>query len=535
MNRAEIVEKFLNKDFLVSPDLFECCDGDENVVGKFVNKDRPLVLNKDLFTLLKSNGKVADVNWIEFDKSRSALEKGKDMKIYKTFLDILSYHSIPETKKALDTISQKVKLPESKIVVDKEKGVAGVIVTKNYVDEEMKKKEVSNFVQYFRLRYAALRDILITRQGFDNTISINRVFSRRDREDIHLIGIVQDIRKTKNSNYIVVLEDLTGSVTLIINKSKAELLAVAEDLVMDETIGVVGVSSENIVYVNDIIFPEVPISNKMKKSPEEVAVAFISDIHVGSVHFLGERFLKFIEWLNSKKGSAEKIKYLFVCGDLVEGVGVFPDQEKTLLIKDITKQYTELARYLGMIRKDVQIILCPGDHDALRLSHPQPVLSKKFAADVWELSNVVMVTNPSIVNINSSPEFSGFNVLLYHGHGFHYYIDHVDSLRKGNAVEKPSKIMKFLLQKRHLAPSHTSTIYIPDNKEDPLVIDKVPDVFVSGHLHKSDVSSYRNVITINCSCWQAQTDFQIRVGNHPDPGKVPVLNLKTREVEIFEF
>ena len=53
--------------------------------------------------------------------------------------------------------------------------------------------------------------------------------------------------------------------------------------------------------------------------------------------------------------------------------------------------------------------------------------------------------------------------------------------------------MKSLLQKRHLAPSHGSSLYIPDPKMDSLVTDKVPDIFVTGHIHQIVVSRYKNV------------------------------------------
>ena len=94
---------------------------------------------------------------------------------------------------------------------------------------------------------------------------------------------------------------------------------------------------------------------------------------------------------------------------------------------------------------------------------------------------------------------------------------------------------EILLQRRHLAPSHSSNLYIPHPQKDPLVIEKVPDVFVCGDLHRSDVSTYNNIITINCSCFQAKTDFQEKTGNNPDPSRVPVLNLQTREVKVLRF
>ena len=95
--------------------------------------------------------------------------------------------------------------------------------------------------------------------------------------------------------------------------------------------------------------------------------------------------------------------------------------------------------------------------------------------------------------------------------------------------------MKFLLQRRHLAPTHTSTLYIPDTAKDPLVIEKIPDFFVSGHIHKATTANYRNITLISGSCWQSKTSFQEKVGHNPEPSRIPIANLKTRKMKILKF
>ena len=53
-------------------------------------------------------------------------------------------------------------------------------------------------------------------------------------------------------------------------------------------------------------------------------------------------------------------------------------------------------------------------------------------------------------------------------------------------------IMKFLLKRRHLAPSFKSTPYHPSHKEDPLLIKKIPDFFVRSTTdigHKYDTNT----------------------------------------------
>ena len=183
----------------------------------------------------------------------------------------------------------------------------------------------------------------------------------------------------------------------------------------------------------------------------------------------------------------------------------------------------------------IKIIICPGNHDAVRLAEPQPVLDKGFAKPLYELPNVTMVSNPSVVNIHASEGFSGFDVLLYHGYSFDYYVANVDALRNAGGYDRADLIMKFMLKRRHLAPTHASTPYIPDCRQDALVIDRVPDIFATGHIHKSIAANYCATTMICGSCWQAKTAYQEKVGHHPEPSRVPIINLQTREVKILRF
>ena len=47
----------------------------------------------------------------------------------------------------------------------------------------------------------------------------------------------------------------------------------------------------------------------------------------------------------------EKIKYLFVVGDLVAGVGNYPNQENDLDVIDLEEQFLGITELLGKIRK----------------------------------------------------------------------------------------------------------------------------------------------------------------------------------------
>jgi DNA polymerase II small subunit len=171
----------------------------------------------------------------------------------------------------------------------------------------------------------------------------------------------------------------------------------------------------------------------------------------------------------------------------------------------------------------------------MRLAEPQLPIYKEFASSLYDLPNVQMVSNPSIVNIAKKSTFPGFDVLLYHGYSFDHYIANVDEIRNNGGYDRADLVMKFLLQRRHLAPTHASSLYIPDTEEDPMIIKKIPDIFCTGHIHKSCVSHYRNITLISGSCWQAKTAFQEKVGHRPEPCRVPLVNLKTRDVKILKF
>ena len=51
----------------------------------------------------------------------------------------------------------------------------------------------------------------------------------------------------------------------------------------------------------------------------------------------------------------DKIKYLFIVGDLVTGVGNYPNQEGDLAISNLEEQFQGIAELLGKIKKDIKL------------------------------------------------------------------------------------------------------------------------------------------------------------------------------------
>ena len=397
-----------------------------------------------------------------------------------------------------------------------------------------KKLGVQDFVTHFRNRFNEMRNFLQESPQLNNLVSIGKIYG--NRQGISLIGMVVDKRVTKNKNLLFEIEDLTGRIKVVVNQNKKEIYEKAEEIALDSVVGFKGSGSREIIFVNDIIFPDATLPERKKSNIEEYAL-FIGDLHFGSKLFLENSFLKFIDYLNGKVPNTpevNKIKYLFIVGDVVTGVGNYPNQERDLKIMGLEEQFIALANLLDKIRKDIKIIISPGNHDGVRLMEPQPPLDEKYAWPLYDLENVTLTTNPSSVNIGSNGDFVGFDVLTYHGFSFPYYANNVPRLMMKKAMNSPDLIMKYLLRNRHLAPTHSSAQYFP-MEEDSLIIKNIPDIFVSGHTHKSTVSYHNNILIISASCWEAMTPYQEKFGNNPDHCKVPMLNLKTREVKILDF
>jgi DNA polymerase II small subunit len=488
-------------------------------------------------------------------------EKNRDEELYQTQLQQFRQVSLStdEQKQEISSIEAELEddgssfdaeasVEEPKLdVVDNQQIQEETEITNNKVtivvsyENKPYKYQVKDFGNYFVTRYRFLESLLRGRQELRQTMAINRLFGKNEKENVAIIGIVQDRRETKNGNLMITIEDPTASMKVLVTKSRKDIYDAAKDLVVDEVVGINGVYGDKIIFADNIVWPDIPITNDLKKGNEEEYVIFLSDLHIGSKLFMKEEFDKFLRWIRQEAGSdeqrdiASKVKYIIIAGDLVDGVGVYPSQQEELEIDDIYEQYREFVKLISKVPKHIQIIACPGNHDMVHLAEPQPAFYQEFAPELFELPNLSLVTNPSLVNIGKTEDFEGFNILIYHGYSFDYYVANVESIRMEGGYHRSDLIMKFLLKRRHLAPSFGSTPYHPSHQEDPLLIKTIPDFLITGHIHYSKVANYKGVTMISGSCWQATTSFQEKMGHKPEPARVPIVNLKNREVKILRF
>lgn len=363
---------------------------------------------------------------------------------------------------------------------------------------------VEDFVAYFNSRLEKISKIFRTRVQATQIKNVARIRS----ESVGVIGIVNNVLDKKDS-VVVELEDQSGSINCIANGNLAN---VARELLGDEVIAVTGSLKGNSIIADRILFPDCPVNGDRKIV--DVGIVFISDTHFGSKGFLEDKWKLFVKWLNCESDMsdvAEKVKYLIVAGDIVDGVGVYPEQEKELAIVDIYQQYETAAMHFDDIRDEIEIIISPGNHDAVRQAEPQPSLPKEVSKLFSR--NVKQIGNPAWLDLE------GLKVLIYHGRSLDDVVTKIPRL----SYENPQKAMEELLKRRHLSPLYGGRTPIAPAKEDLLVIDEIPDVLHCGHVHTYGTGFYRGIFLVNSSTWQAQTEFQKKMNLNPMPCNVAVL------------
>lgn len=390
--------------------------------------------------------------------------------------------------------------------------------------------QIGNFVDFFNIRYEKLAKILKKRETLASS-SLIEVVKNRPSEEGQIIGIVNDIRQTKNRHIFLVLEDPSGTIKALIPNKDEALKRKAKEVVKDEIVGLKGTYRKELFIIEEIFFPDLPHNREIRKSPEPVALALISDLHVGNMQFLEDTFLKFVRWLRLEEGGraekelATKVKYIVIGGDVVDGVGIYPEQKDELVIKNIKHQYSKFYQYLEMLPDYIDVIICPGNHDATRQAEPQPAISEEFAPQYYEDQRVHMAGNPM------SLELHGVRVTSYHGRS----LDDIISAIPGMKYSRPAKPMLSLLKKRHLSPLYGGKVPLAPEKYDYLLIEEPPEILHMGHVHTTDSRSYRNSLIINSGTFQAQTAFQKRMNIQPTPGRVPIVDLNSLKMTVKEF
>jgi DNA polymerase II small subunit len=404
-------------------------------------------------------------------------------------------------------------------------------VIDNPADKLSSSGTIEDYLGYFRDKFRRIERLLRQRIDVKSAATIIDAIKAPANTRLKIVGMITEKREAKQK-VLLKVEDLHASAMVLVPQNASEeLLSKARLLLLDQVVCLSVVKTRsNLLIAEDIILPDIA-QKTPHKAPVPVYAVLTSDMHVGSTKFQKEVFNRFVLWLNGKYGNekmreiASHVKYVLIAGDIVDGIGVYPNQVKELAIKDIIQQYKLAGKYFEQIPDYIEVVVIPGNHDAPRKALPQPAISNTFLETLQESRKFYSLGDPCFLSLHD------VEVLLYHGRS----LDDIVFTVPGMDPNHPEKAMKLLLQSRHLAPVYGGKTPLSPEGRDCLVIERVPDIFHAGHIHTLGYTTYRGVLVVNSGGWQEQTEYMKRLGFAPTPGKVPVVNLQTLEVNVIPF
>lgn len=401
-------------------------------------------------------------------------------------------------------------------------------IIKNFDTEDRTEGGIEGFSKYFRDRFQKQTQLFKVRPDTSDAGTISDALKANPNQKIKFVAMIME-KRARGERLFLDVDDLESKATVMV--SEKPLLDWAQSIPPDQVICVSGVKARgDLIVAKEITLPDIP-EHRPNFADEEVWAVLLSDLHVGSNKFLPDALTRVFDWLSGRVGSpeqrhiAERVKYVIVCGDMVDGIGVYPRQEKELAIPDLYDQYKAAAKYFAMIPDSMDVIMLPGNHDAVRQALPQPPIPKSFSEPILESRAVTSLSNPTEFTLH------GVRMFEHHGRSLDDVIAGVPNLN----YYVPEKAMKLQLQCRHVASEYGNRTSIAPWENDRLVIENVPDVFQSGHIHIAKCENYRGTQIVNSGAWQAQTDFQKRLNLVPTPGILMAVNLQTVKIKQFNF
>ena len=383
---------------------------------------------------------------------------------------------------------------------------------------------VEGFSRLFKNRFEKLVRIASERPDAHHMRRIEELRALPSQGSHKIAGLLM-ARKMRRGQVELQLEDPTGKLSVFVDERAKKA---AMELSLDQlAIADVEFSKRGLAIAKQIQPPDVP-EHVANQSPKHVYVVFLSDLHIGSKTFLKEAFQRLLLWLQGRLSDqtvVTRIKYLVIGGDVVDGVGVYPGQEGELEETDIHRQYVKASQLIEQIPQHIKVFISPGNHDPTRQALPQPAIPRKYAEMLYASNNITMLGNPCWLRLHT------VKTLVYHGRS----LDDVVATTPGITFSKPAAAMKVLLKARHLAPMFGGRTSVAPEPEDHLVIDEVPDIFHSGHVHTVEADNYRGTLILNSGTFQGQTKYQANMGVVPTPGIVPVVDLSNFEVIFRDF
>ncbi len=377
----------------------------------------------------------------------------------------------------------------------------------------------------FRSRFRLLARMLRGRPVLGNLRPIREL--RPAEGFASVIGMLRQVRETPQRHHLIVtVDDESGSLEVLVPKDSPGSRI---PFLPDEVIGLrlqFGKEPGRLPRAVSVERPDVPPNRTPGRSTGPRRAIFLSDLHIGSRSFLAEPWGQLVDFLRGRGPHPElaaTIEHVVIAGDLVDGIGIYPRQERDLAISDVVEQYAELGRRLSELPDRLTVVVIPGNHDAVCPAEPQPALPN--ALRVGLPPNVRVLSNPSTFALD------GAVIEAYHGRSFDDLIPAIP----GASYARPTEVMKRMLQMRHLAPIYGDRTPLAPLAYDGLVIDPAPDILVTGHAHTYGVDRYRGVLLLNASTWQAETEYQRMRNISPVPARAAVVDLSSLALATVDF
>ncbi|MHA1304482.1 MAG: hypothetical protein ACTSPI_12360, partial [Candidatus Heimdallarchaeaceae archaeon] len=272
------------------------------------------------------------VNEILVAKPENLVLKLEDIKkILKNMEEVKGTHSTLEIKAEGKESSEKKERVESQY-----EDSTSTLLRKRKIETDLKilhspkidpkKVSVDNFRQYFISRYEKISSMFRNRKDITNIVTSSYLSSVDYKEQVSIVALVFSKNKTRNGSIILELEDKEGRIKGIIASSLTDVVKKSEYILEDTVLSFTGSWKNEVLFIKDIQWPDLPYNRKPNYANEDVFALFISDIHIGSKNFLNKLFMKAIKFLNGNLTSAKynqlgkQVKYLFIAGDIVDGV-----------------------------------------------------------------------------------------------------------------------------------------------------------------------------------------------------------------------
>lgn len=389
--------------------------------------------------------------------------------------------------------------------------------------------KTEEFQQYFRSRYEKILNLLQKRGlNFSSTHSVRGI--KQGQEAVLALMLLE--KRETGKALILEGEDSSGFLRLIVPKRSQRLFQEASLILPDSVFGARVTRLNDSFLVRELFLPDAPIRGEVKASEApETYLCLVSDLHVGSKKFRRDLWESFLDWINrGRDPEAKRISHLVIAGDLVDGVGIFPGQRWELEYTSVKKQLEEAAELLRDIPSHVKIILSPGNHDPVERALPQPPLTGDYRKILEKArGDIVFVGNPAWI------ELGGRSLLIYHGQSFDDIIQALPNVSYNTLQKDVGNVLEAVVRHRHLAPIYGGNTPILPLPEDLLVLEKLPHIIHSGHIHVAHAGTYRDIKLVNTGTWQEQTSYQRSMGLEPTVGIIAIVNLKTLSLKLKRF